>query len=97
MWKAVRSVAAVTAGFVAASAVMMLIESVNGHVLYPEVGKLAEGLTDKEAIRALLVSAPVGALLLVLPTASNVGCRGLGRRTRQAATGGDRVFPCLPR
>jgi len=37
---------------------MMLIESVNGHVLYPEVGKLAEGLTDKEAIRALLASAP---------------------------------------
>jgi MFS family permease len=66
MWKAVRSVAAVIAGFVAASAVMMMIESVNGHVLYPEVGKLAEGMTDKEAIRALLASAPVGALLVVL-------------------------------
>ena len=66
MWKAVRSVAAVIAGFVAASAVMMLIESVNRHVLYPEVGKLAEGMTDKEAIRALLASAPVGALLVVL-------------------------------
>jgi hypothetical protein len=64
--KVVRSILAVIAGFFAASAVMMLIESVNGHVLYPELGKLAEGVTDRETIRALMASAPVGALLVVL-------------------------------
>jgi len=66
MRKAVRSVLAVIAGFVAASAVMMLNETINGHVLYPELRKLAEGVTDKEAMRALMASAPVGALLVVL-------------------------------
>jgi len=66
MSKVVRSIVAVIAGFVAASAVMMLIEWLNGHVLYPELGKLAEGMTDREAIRALLASAPVGAFLVVL-------------------------------
>ena len=50
----VRSILAVIAGFVAATAVMMVIETVNGRVLYPELGKLAEGMTDREAIRALL-------------------------------------------
>lgn len=66
MWKVARSVLAVIAGFVAASAVMMLIESANGRVLYPELGKMAEGMTDREAIRALLANAPVGAFLVVL-------------------------------
>jgi hypothetical protein len=66
MGKIVRSVLAVIAGFIAASAVMMLIETVNGHVLYPELGKAAEGMTDKEAIRALMASAPAGAFLVVL-------------------------------
>ena len=66
MPKNLRSILAVIAGFVAASAVMLLIESINGHVLYPELGKLAEGTTDKEAIRALMASAPVGALVVVL-------------------------------
>jgi len=66
MGKIVRSIGAVIAGFVAASAVMMLIEMVNGHVLYPDLGKMAEGVTDKEVIRAMLASAPVGALLVVI-------------------------------
>jgi hypothetical protein len=66
MSKVVRSILAVIAGFVAASAVMMLIESINGHVLYPELGKQAGGMTDREAIRALMASAPVGAFLVVL-------------------------------
>jgi len=44
----------------------MLVESINGHVLYPELGGAAEGLTDREAIRALMASAPVGAFLVVL-------------------------------
>lgn len=66
MSKVVRSIVAVIVGFVAASAVMMLIETINGHVLYPELGKAAEGMTDREAIRALMAGAPAGAFLVVL-------------------------------
>jgi len=66
MQKAVRSGLAVIAGFVAASVVMMVIESINGRVLYPELGKMAQGVTDREGIRALLATAPVGAFLVVL-------------------------------
>lgn len=66
MGKVARGILAVIAGFVAASVVMMVIESVNGRVLYPELGKLAEGMTDREQIRALMASAPVGAFLVVL-------------------------------
>jgi len=66
MWKVVRNILAVIAGFVAASAVMMVIGSINGRVLYPELGRLAEGMTDREAIRAIMANAPVGAFLVVL-------------------------------
>src|SRR5213593_1617544 len=66
IWKVVRSILAVIAGFVAASAVMMVIETINGRVLYPDLGKMAEGMTDREAIRAFLANAPVGAFLVVL-------------------------------
>ena len=66
MGKVVRSILAVIVGFVAASVVMMLMEMLNGHVLYPELGKAAEGMTDREAIRDLLASAPSGAFLVVL-------------------------------
>lgn len=61
-----RSVLAVVVGFVVASAVMMAIEALNGRVLYPELGKMAEGITDREAIRRLMASAPTGAFLVVL-------------------------------
>ena len=61
-----RSVLAVVAGFVVASVVMMAIESINGRFLYPELGKAAEGITDREAIRRLLATAPVGAFLVVI-------------------------------
>jgi hypothetical protein len=54
---ALRSIAAVVAGFVAASVVMMIIETINGRVLYPELGKAAERVTDRETIRALLATA----------------------------------------
>ncbi len=66
MRSALRSIAAVVAGFVVASIVMVIVESINGHVLYPELGKAAEGMTDREAIRALLAAAPAGALLVVI-------------------------------
>jgi hypothetical protein len=61
-----RSLAAVVAGFIVASAIMMAVEWTNGHHLYPEVGAAAKGLTDREAIRQLFASIPVGALLVVV-------------------------------
>jgi TRAP-type C4-dicarboxylate transport system permease large subunit len=66
MRSALRSIAAVVAGFVAASVVMMIIETINGRVLYPELGKAAEGVTDRETIRALLATAPLDAFLVVI-------------------------------
>ena len=66
MRSAFRSIAAVVAGFVAASVVMMIVETINGRVLYPGLAKSAEGVTDRETIRALLAAAPVGAFLVVI-------------------------------
>ena len=66
MRSVLKSIAAVVAGFIVASIVMMIIESINGRVLYPELGRAAEGMTDREKIRALVASAPVGALLVVI-------------------------------
>jgi hypothetical protein len=66
MWSAIRSILALIAGIVAASAVMMIVETVNGRLLYPELGKRAEGVTDRQEIQAILASAPVGALVVVL-------------------------------
>jgi len=62
----IRSILAVVAGFVLASAVMMVIESINGQFVYPELGKAASGVTDREAIRAIFANAPTGAFLVVL-------------------------------
>lgn len=66
MRSALRSIAAVVAGFIAASVAMMIVEFLNGHVFYPGLGKAAEGVMDREVLRALLANAPVGALLVVL-------------------------------
>jgi hypothetical protein len=66
MRSALRSVAAVVVGFIVASIVMMIIETINGRVLYPKLGKAAEGVTDRETIRALLATAPLGAFLVVI-------------------------------
>jgi ABC-type nitrate/sulfonate/bicarbonate transport system permease component len=66
MSSTVRSILAVAAGFVVACVVMMIVESINGKVLYPELGKMAEGVTDRETIRKIFASAPVGSLLVVL-------------------------------
>ena len=62
----VRGVLAVLAGFVVASLVMVVVESLNGRVFYPGLAKQAEGVTDRETIRQILASAPVGALVVVL-------------------------------
>jgi hypothetical protein len=66
MRSAFRSIAAVFAGFVVASIVMMIFETINGRVLFPELGKSAEGVTDREKIRALLATAPIGAFMVVI-------------------------------
>ncbi len=66
MWRVIRSILAVIAGFVAASVVMMIVETANGQLLYPELGKRAKGVTDRQEIKALMASAPLGALVVVL-------------------------------
>ena len=66
MRAALRSVAAVAAGFIAASIVMMIVETINGRILHPELAKAADGVTDRDTIRALLATAPVGAFLVVI-------------------------------
>jgi hypothetical protein len=65
MRSALRSIAAVVVGFIVASIVMMIIETLNGRVLYPELGKAADGVTDQEKIRAMLATAPLGASLVI--------------------------------
>jgi hypothetical protein len=64
--RVLKSIGAVIAGFVAASVVMMIVESINGRVLYPGLAKAAEGVTDREAIRAIFAGAPFGSLLVVI-------------------------------
>jgi hypothetical protein len=66
MRSALRSITAVVAGFIATSIVMMVVEMLNGRVLYPELAKAADGVKDREAIRALLAAAPAGAFLVVV-------------------------------
>jgi 4-alpha-glucanotransferase len=63
---ALRTLLALIVGFVVASAIMMAVETANGKVFYPELGKAAQGVTDREAVRQLLAAAPLGALLVVL-------------------------------
>jgi hypothetical protein len=85
MRSAFRSIVAVLAGFVAASIVMMIIETINGRVLFPELGKAAEGVTDRERLRALLATAPVGALLVVIAGWTLGGVAGGWAATRLSA------------
>jgi hypothetical protein len=66
MRSTLRTIAAVLLGFIVASIVMMIVESINGRFLHPDLAKAAEGIKDREAMRALLASAPVTAFLVVL-------------------------------
>ena len=66
MLSMLRSIVAIVVGFVLASAVMMAVEFVNGHHIYPELGRMAHDVTDREALRQIFASAPVGALLVVI-------------------------------
>ena len=61
-----RRIGAVVAGFIAASVVMMIVESINGHVLFPDLAKKAQGVTDREQVRQIIAEAPVVALLVVI-------------------------------
>jgi hypothetical protein len=63
---ALRTLLAIVVGFALASALMMAVEAANGKIFYPELGKAAEGVTDREVVRHLMATAPVGALLVVL-------------------------------
>jgi hypothetical protein len=66
MLSVLRSIGAVIAGFVVASIVMVIIEFINGHVLYPELARAASGMTDREQLRVLFAKAPLGSLLVVI-------------------------------
>lgn len=76
MRPAFKSFGSVLAGFVLAGAVMMLIEYINGRVLYPELAKAAEGVTDQEAVRRIFATAPLGALLVVVAACGLGGLAG---------------------
>lgn len=65
MASVLRSIGAVIGGFIVASIVMMLIEGINGHLIYPELGTAAAGVHDRDAIRAIMTAAPIGAFLVV--------------------------------
>lgn len=66
MRAALRSILVMLLAFVVASAIMMGVETVNGKYLYPDLAKAAAGVTNREAVRQLMATAPVGALLVVL-------------------------------
>lgn len=66
MRSVLRSILAVVAGFVTASIVMTAMEAINGRLLHPGLAKAAEGIRDREAMRALLANAPVDAFLVVI-------------------------------
>ena len=68
MRSALKNVASVILGFIVASVVMMLVEMLNGHVLYPELSKAARAATSPEAVRALMATVPTGAMVVVLVT-----------------------------
>ena len=89
-----RNIVAVIAGFVVAGLVMTTFEFVNGRVLYPGLAKAAEGVTDREAIRAIFASAPVGALLVVV-LGWLVGSLAGGWTAARMATQGNRRAPIV--
>ena len=61
-----KNIGGILAGFIVASIIMMIVESINGRVLYPGLAKAAQGVTDRETIRRIFASAPIGALLVVI-------------------------------
>ena len=64
MRPALQSLGSLLAGVVVAGAVMMLLEFLNGRVLYPDLAQATEGLTDPEEVRRIFATAPLGALLV---------------------------------
>jgi len=76
MRPALKALGSVLAGFVLAGAVMMLLEFINGRVLYPELAKSAEGVTDREAVRRIFATAPLGSLWVVVAACGLGGLAG---------------------
>ncbi len=65
MGSVLRSIGAVIAGFIVASLIMMVVEFINGHLIYPGLASAAAGVTDRDAMRAIMLAAPAGAFLVV--------------------------------
>ncbi len=61
-----RRIFGVILGFIVASAVMMLVEFTNGHFFYPGLGAAAKQVKDTAQMKALMASAPTGALVVVI-------------------------------
>ena len=56
MRSALRSIAAVVCGFIVASIVMMIVEAINGGVLYPELAKAADAYVPWTPLRRVNTS-----------------------------------------
>lgn len=80
MRSALRSLASVLAGFVAASVVMMIVESVNGRLLYPALGKAAEGGRDREVPRGSPHGAEAGAYFFTVTVSTRPQTEPAGLR-----------------
>ena len=76
MRPALQSLGSLLAGVVVAGAVMMLLECLNGHVLYPGLAGAAEDVTDPEVVRRIFATAPLGALLVVVAACGLGGLAG---------------------
>ncbi|HJV89079.1 MAG TPA: hypothetical protein VJ623_02135 [Holophagaceae bacterium] len=61
-----RRIFGVILGFVVASAVMLLIEFTNGHLLYPEVGAAAKLVKTSAQMKDLMAQVPAGSLGVVI-------------------------------
>ena len=66
MASVIRGTLIVMVGFVAASIVMMIVETINGTIIYPELRKSAAGVKDRQQIKEIMANAPTGAFVVVL-------------------------------
>lgn len=61
-----RNIGSVVAGLVVACMIMMVVESIKGHVLYPGLAKAVESVTDREALRKTFATALIGGFPIVI-------------------------------
>lgn len=60
-----RSIGAIVVGFCVATIVMLIVEWLNGRVLYPDLARMA-AVTNRDLLKELLATAPTGAFLVVI-------------------------------